>query len=95
MKSFHKAHTQLYVKELLKDKIELRDDDEKLVANVFFQFLLLGKYDPHKISAFKLLELYAAGEIPTAAYIKRVKYRIQLKHRELRGANWKNKTTLI
>lgn len=85
MKAFIRKKTPQFVESLLLEKAHLRDNDEKLVANVIYQFLLLGKYDPHTLSAFQLLNLYAEGNLPTVDYITRIRRKIQETNPALRG----------
>jgi hypothetical protein len=85
MKAYIKKKTPQFIETLLTDKEYLRDNDEKLVANVIYQFLLLGKYDPHTLSAFQLLNLYAEGNLPTVDYITRIRRKIQETNPALRG----------
>jgi hypothetical protein len=85
MKAFIKKKTPQFVESLLTEKAHLRDNDEKLVANVLYQFLMLGKHDPHTISAFQLLNLYADGNLPTVDYITRIRRKLQETNPVLRG----------
>lgn len=88
MKPFHKKKTKEFIEELLVLKPELKDNDEKLVSNVLFRFLQLGKHDAHQMSAWKLLEMYAKNELPSVDYITRIRRKIQEECPHLRGEAW-------
>lgn len=85
MKAFIKKKTKEFILELLKEKEYLRDNDEKLVSNVFYKFLLLANHDPNKLSAWKLLQMYAEGDLPTVDYITRIRRKLQELWPDLRG----------
>lgn len=88
MKPFHKKKTKEFIEELLILKPELKDNDEKLVSNVLFRFLLLGKHDAHQMSAWKFLEMYAKNELPSVDYITRIRRKVQEECPHLRGESW-------
>lgn len=88
MKAFIKKKTKEFITELLTDKSYLRDNDEKLASNVFYKFLLLAGHDPNKLSAWKLLQMYAEGDLPRVDYITRIRRKIQEQNPDLRGEDY-------
>lgn len=88
MKPFIKKKTREFILQLLIAKPELKDNDEKLVSNIIYQFLLLAKIDPHNFSAWQLLQMYSENKLPTVDYITRVRRKIQETNIELRGEKY-------
>jgi hypothetical protein len=76
------------VKAQLLKHLPNRDDDNKLVANIWFTDLKALGYNPSEISAFKMLELFAKGELSNPESIRRSRQQLQMLHPELRGQNY-------
>jgi hypothetical protein len=77
---------------LLMEKPHLRDDDQKLIANVWFQDLLIAHIEPEKITGYELLDIFSKNEIMSnPESIRRVRQKAQEEHVELRGSTWKNR----
>jgi len=91
MKIWIKKKTKEYIIHLLTIKPELRDNDQRLVSNVISQFLILKKLDANNMTAWKLLMMYADGELPAADYITRVRRKVQEETPELRGKKYQQR----
>ena len=74
---------QAIIKDLLIKKPHLRDDDNKLLANVWF---LATK--PLKEEWLDFLALIADGKLPTPSAITRCRRKMQEMHPVLRGEMW-------
>lgn len=72
------------VKRLLTHYKHLRDDDRKLVANIWYG--VIG--DPKKLSGLDLLKLYVEKKIPDSESITRARRKLQEEIEELRGDLW-------
>lgn len=79
------------VTKLLVDKPHLRDDDDKLVSNIWFADLSRMGINPVKISAYKLLEIKAQGKLTNQESIRRSRQKIQAENPHLRGRNYKER----
>ena len=78
------------VLKLLIEKPHLRDDDNRLIANIFLNEG--GGYDTmQKISAYEFLRLFAEGKFTNFESIRRVRAKLQEEHPELRGKTYKER----
>lgn len=83
--NLNKKKIKEIVQDLLTKQDSLKDNDERLAANVLHHALkLLGK-DPSTLSAYGLLQLYADNKLPTIDYITRVRRKLQESNPDLRG----------
>lgn len=83
--NLNKKKIKEVIQDLLTKQDSLKDNDERLAANVLHQALkLLGK-DPATLSAYSLLQLYADNKLPTVDYITRVRRKLQEENPNLRG----------
>lgn len=83
--NLNKKKIKEVIQDLLTKQDSLKDNDERLAANVLHQALkLLGK-DPATLSAYSLLQLYADNKLPTIDYITRVRRKLQESNPDLRG----------
>lgn len=73
------------VKALLATWPHLRDNDNKLIANIWNQDLMNKGYNKEELSANKFLALYATGQLSNAETIRRVRQKLQEENPELRG----------
>ena len=77
------------VTKLLTDNPHLRDDDEKLLANVYWQRVsstLLHKLSPEQLEGVKLfLKEVADGNLPNYQSISRCRRKLQQTNPSLRG----------
>ena len=76
---------------MLREKPQLRDCDEKLVANVWFNELKALKIDPSKITALEFLRIYGEGKLTDAELIARSRRKAQEEIIEIRGDGWNDK----
>ena len=79
------------VERWLERRPELRDSDEKLCANMWFEDLKNQHLDPEKLSAKNFLILYGEGKLNNGDSITRVRRIVQEKHVPLRGNNYKRR----
>lgn len=70
------------VKALLKSSPHLRDDDNKLIATVYY-YEVGNKI--HDMTGYDFLQLFASGKLPSPESIRRVRQKLQEKHPDLRG----------
>ena len=77
------------VKTLLKNNPHLRDDDNKLIANIWWGYLKKINSNVNEISAVKFLALFSDGKLPNPQSIRRVRRKFQEEMPELRGEKWK------
>ena len=77
------------VENLLENNPELRDSDQRLVANIWWLTLnttLKHKFQGYELESFKiLLELYSNGDLPNEQSIRRLRRKLQEEKPELRG----------
>lgn len=78
-------HKVLY---LLETEPHLRDSDEKLVSNIWYQELKAMKLDPKSISAMQLLKIIADGLVTNPESIRRCRQGFQNSTPELRGKKY-------
>ena len=64
----------------------LRDNDERLMANIWWKFL--GEYEVDNMSARDILKRLAKGDLPSYESISRCRRKIQETTPMLRGATW-------
>lgn len=72
---------------LLTKKPHLRDDDLKLVANVWHSEI----ENIHCLSAYDFLKHYANGDLTNSDYITRVRRKVQEENENLRGHLWEER----
>jgi len=78
-----KEKTINIIKHLLSNHPHLRDDDNKLIANVWFLTT-----NPLKEAWLDFLSLLAKGDLPTSSAITRCRRKMQEMHPALRGKMW-------
>lgn len=86
MKFTKKIHDQVF--ELLLKYPHLRDDDEALVSNIWFQELADMDMDANEINAYGFLRLYSTKKITRADTITRARRRVQEENELLRGETY-------
>ena len=74
---------QTIIKDLLIKHPHLRDNDNKLLANVWFLTT-----DPLEEEWLDFLDLIAKGDLPTPSAITRCRRKMQEMHPTLRGKMW-------
>ena len=68
---------------LLKEKKHLRDDDNKLMANIWF-----SEIKDKNLTSMQFLEYYATGRISNPQSVLRLRRKLQEEFPELRGEKW-------
>ncbi len=81
-------NTKPIIKELLSEKIFLRDDDNRLCTHIWYKEIQLLGYDPFKLPTTDFLNLYAQNKITLAPTIKRLRAKIQEENIFLRGKKY-------
>ena len=71
------------VLKLLKEHPHLRDDDNKLIANIWF-----GEIKGQNLTAQSFLEKFANGKLTNPESIRRMRQKLQEEFVNLRGNNW-------
>jgi len=75
---------------LLIDKPHLRDDDNRLIANILLNEA--GGIDAmQKMSAYEFLHHFSAGKFTNFESIRRVRAKLQEQYPELRGKSYKER----
>lgn len=87
----HLITVQEHVKDLLEKMEHLRDDDNKLVCNVWHRELKRMGCPSDTITAKSFMEAYIEGKIPRADIITRARRKIQEACPELRGKRWQER----
>jgi len=85
MKYFKKS-TKKIVTDLLKNHEHLRDDDNKLLATVWYH-----KMPKIEESVMDFLHMLANGNLPSSESIRRCRQKLQELNPELRGKLWKKR----
>lgn len=73
------------VKKLLKFQPHLRDDDNKLIANIWY-------YDTNNVenmSAMEFLAVFSSGQLTSPESIRRMRQKLQEENIDLQGKNYK------
>jgi hypothetical protein len=78
------------VKASLEKYPRYRDDDNKLVAYIWFKNLKNNGI-PENIPAIEFLHFYANNELPQADVITRARRKVQEDHPHLRGKLWEER----
>ena len=78
--------TKEIVRELLKNKPSLKDDDNRLCTHIWFKEIEAMNIDPYKQNTTDFLRLYAKGKFTLAPSIKRARAKLQELHPHLRGS---------
>ena len=73
------------VQHLLATKPHLRDDDNKLIASVWFNELKEKGYSPNTMSGFDLLKEIADNKLTNPESIRRCRAKLQETNPKLRG----------
>ncbi len=80
--------------QLLTEKPHLRDDDNKLIANIWNEEIGKDENNKHKsltTTAFCFLEAIASGTHTSPESIRRIRQKIQEQNEHLRGTSYKNR----
>ena len=79
------------VKKWLEEKPDLRDSDEKLTSNIWYDDLKNKGYAYQVGSYLNFLRLYGTGKLTNAESIRRCRAKIQEHNPHLRGENYKRR----
>ena len=71
---------------LLKSNPHLKDDDNKLIANIWYSQIKDKQY-----TAFEFLELFSEGKVANPQSIRRIRRKLQEEFPELRGKKWEKR----
>lgn len=78
------------VANMLHKYADLRDDDQKLVTNIWY--IEMRKFgNPDTMPATDFLALYQQGKLPTADLITRARRKVQEENPALRGNTWEER----
>ena len=77
------AEIKPIVYKLLTEHAHLRDDDLKLIANIWY-----NEMDGKQVSAFDFLSQFSRGEYSNPESIRRVRQKLQEENPDLRGENY-------
>jgi len=83
------------VTNLLTKYPELRDNDSRLVSNVWVHELKQMKFNHDSIKATVLLSLYATGRLTSSDSITRLRRKLQEENPQLRGAMYNKRRNLV
>lgn len=82
-----KINCKEIVKELLTNKPHLRDDDHKLMSNIWLRELG-GMPAATNLSSFEFLNLFSQNRLTSPESIRRCRQKIQELYPELRGTSY-------
>jgi|3_EtaG_2_1085321.scaffolds.fasta_scaffold01743_4 hypothetical protein len=74
------------VSDLLAKYPILRDNDSKLIVNIWA--IHLGRNQVNSMSAADLMTMLARNELPSSSTIRRIRRKLQEENSELRGELW-------
>tara|TARA_R100000388_G_scaffold38056_2_gene29477 strand:- start:2751 stop:3062 length:312 start_codon:yes stop_codon:yes gene_type:complete len=80
--------TKLKVEKLLTNHIGCRDNDNKLIANFWFDELYRKGKNAGEITAFEFLRMLSLNEFTSSETIRRTRCKLQEENKELRGRNY-------
>tara|TARA_R110000744_G_scaffold148263_2_gene261280 strand:+ start:355 stop:690 length:336 start_codon:yes stop_codon:yes gene_type:complete len=73
---------------LLQKQIHLRDNDFKLLANVWHKHITNLGIDAKNYTAYDLLLMLADGKLPNSESVRRIRQKLQEEFKDLRGTNY-------
>jgi hypothetical protein len=79
------------VEQWLEEKPDLRDSDEKLVSNIWYDDLRLKNIKTREGSYLHFLSLYGTGQLTSADSITRARRKVQEDNPHLRGENYEKR----
>jgi hypothetical protein len=82
-----KLHNKDVIIDLLTNKEHLRDNDQALIANIWWRELVTQGKD--KSTAFEMLKVFSEGKLSNPESIRRSRQKIQEEQPELRGASYR------
>jgi hypothetical protein len=82
-----KLHNKDVIIDLLTNKEHLRDNDQALIANIWWRELVTQGKD--KSTAFEMLKVFSEGKLSNPESIRRSRQKIQEEQPELRGKSYR------
>ena len=82
-----KLHNKDVIIDLLTNKEHLRDNDQALIANIWWRELVTQGKD--KSTAFEMLKVFSEGKLSNPESIRRARQKIQEEQPELRGESYR------
>ncbi|MEY4334563.1 MAG: hypothetical protein RLZZ196_3313 [Bacteroidota bacterium] len=82
-----KLHNKDVIIDLLTNKEHLRDNDQALIANIWWRELVTQGKD--KSTAFEMLKVFSEGKLSNPESIRRARQKIQEEQPELRGQSYR------
>lgn len=82
-----KIHNKDVIIDLLTHKEHLRDNDQALIANIWWRELVTQGKD--KSTAFEMLKVFSEGKLSNPESIRRSRQKIQEEQPELRGQSYR------
>ncbi len=82
-----KLHNKDVIIDLLTNKEHLRDNDQALIANIWWRELVTQGKD--KSTAFEMLKVFSEGKLSNPESIRRSRQKIQEEQPELRGTSYR------
>ena len=82
-----KLHNKDVIIDLLTNKEHLRDNDQALIANIWWRELVTRGKD--KSTAFEVLKIFSEGKLSNPESIRRSRQKIQEEQPELRGISYR------
>lgn len=80
--------TKKKVLKLLMNNQGSRDNDNKLIANFWFDELYKKGINAGEITAFQFLKMLSLNEFTSSETIRRTRCKLQEEHKELRGSKY-------
>ena len=86
------SSVQNIVKAMLAEYPHLRDDDQKLMANIWYKHICDDYMDDAgALSAFDLLQMLSDGKFPSYESISRCRRKLQEEYPDLRGDKYEER----
>jgi hypothetical protein len=76
---------------LLQKQKHLRDNDFKLLANVWHKHITNLGIDSKNYKAYDLLLMLADGKLPNSESVRRIRQKLQEEFKDLRGVNYEKR----
>jgi hypothetical protein len=81
------------VEQWFEDKPELRDSDEKLISNIWYDDLKSKNIKVSEGSYLHFLRMYGTGQLTSAESIRRSRAKLQEENPHLRGKSYQRRQT--
>jgi hypothetical protein len=90
-----KKNTKQQVSYWLKKHPSLKDDDNRLCANIWAEELTALGYGAIETQAFEFLRLYSFNKLTSAPSIKRARAKLQEDQPEMRGVKYNHRKGIL